>query len=50
MSVILKTILLKLLTQKFLSKVIVLILEALAARTDNKVDDELVKAFKDAVE
>ena len=45
-----KNILLKLLTKKFVSKVVVLVLTDMAARTDNKVDDGLVKAFKDAVE
>jgi len=50
MATILKTMLLRLLTKKFLGTVIVLLLEAMSSRTDNKIDDKLVSAFKDAID
>ena len=49
MATILKTMLLRLLTKKFLSSVIILLLEAMSSRTDNKIDDDLVAAFKEAI-
>jgi hypothetical protein len=49
MATILKTMLLRLLTKKFLSTVIILLLESISSRTDNKVDDQLVSAVKEAI-
>lgn len=39
-----------LLTEKFIKKLIVFLLEKLAERTDNKIDDDVVKMIKDALE
>lgn len=46
MTTILKKILMSLLTEKFLKGFIVIALNALAKKTDNKVDDELVALVK----
>jgi len=40
----------KFLTQKFLTKIFILLAEFLIKKTDNKLDDELVKAIKEALE
>ena len=45
---VIKTLLMKLLTEAFLGKVLVAVLEGLVTRTTNKVDDQLVSAMKDA--
>lgn len=46
---VLKTLALKMLTEAFLSRVLVAILRELAVKTTNKVDDQLVDAFEDAM-
>lgn len=46
MSIILKILLTKLLTQKFLTAVFLHIAEYLASKTDNKLDDKLVAEIK----
>lgn len=44
-----KSILSALLTEKFVKEIIVYLLEKLAARTDNKVDDEIIAKVKEAL-
>jgi hypothetical protein len=44
-----KKIVLSLLTEKVMKKLVVLLLENLAKKTDNKVDDEIVKVVKEAL-
>jgi len=46
---ILKKILLGMVTEKVLKKLIVVLLEQLAKKTDNTVDDEVVKIVKEAL-
>lgn len=50
MASIAKTLLLSLLTEKFVKTVTCHILENLAAKSDNKLDDKLVSAVKDALD
>lgn len=45
----LKAMLLKLLTEKFLSETIVTLLESLAKKSSNSIDDKVVAAVKAAV-
>tara|TARA_B110000438_G_scaffold302319_1_gene359661 strand:+ start:1910 stop:2092 length:183 start_codon:yes stop_codon:yes gene_type:complete len=49
MSTFLTSLATKLLTQKFITKVFILLAEFLSKRTDNKIDDELVGAIKEAI-
>lgn len=49
MKTLLIKVLMSFLTEKFLKTFIVKVLEVLASKTDNKVDDELVKAVKDSL-
>ena len=49
MGAILKTMFLKLLTTKVITKLVIIGLESLAARTDSKVDDKIVTVLKDAL-
>lgn len=50
MSVFFKFLLVKLITQKFISNVFIHIAEHLATKSDNKIDDKIVKEIKDALE
>jgi hypothetical protein len=45
-----KALLAALLTEKFIKDLVVFLLEKLAAKTDNKVDDELVVKVKEALQ
>lgn len=45
-----KSIVLSLLTEKVMKKLVVLCLEQLATKTTNKVDDEIVRVVKEALE
>lgn len=49
MSIILKVLLTKLLTQKFLTATFLHIAEYLASKTDNKLDDKLIIELKKAL-
>lgn len=44
-----KSIMTAIITEKFLKEVIIFALEKLAAKTDNKLDDELVAKIKEAL-
>lgn len=44
-----KSIVLSLLTEKVIKRLVVMLLEHLAKKTDNKVDDEIVKIVKEAL-
>ena len=39
-----------LLTEKFVKEIIIYLLEKLALKTDNKIDDEIVAKIKDAMD
>jgi hypothetical protein len=44
-----KSLLSALLTEKFLKELIIFLLEKLVAKTDNKLDDEIVAKVKEAL-
>tara|TARA_B100000029_G_C17542414_1_gene947203 strand:- start:1048 stop:1221 length:174 start_codon:yes stop_codon:yes gene_type:complete len=44
-----KAILSALLTEKFIKEIVVFLLEKLAKKSDNKVDDEIVAKIKEAL-
>lgn len=44
-----KSLLSAILTEAFIKEIIVYLLEKLSAKTDNKIDDELVAKIKEAI-
>lgn len=44
-----KALLSALLTEKFIKEIVIYLLEKLAQKTDNSIDDEIVKKVKEAV-
>ena len=45
-----KALISSLLTEKFVKEIIIYLLEKLAKKSDNKIDDEIVAKIKEAVE
>ena len=45
-----KALISSLLTEKFVKEIIIYVLEKLAKKSDNKIDDEIVAKIKEAVE